>query len=348
MTTGTRGAELIDLPDEGSADDERWRELAHEAVEPNPFYEPGVVRAASRHLGMSAPALLVTGNGHGWDACVPVVPRAGRLESWRYVHRFLGTPLVRRDCVEQGVEGLVRGIGARSMLFLHLMAADGPVREALQPFGPVGFAARDRATVRRRARDDYLRSTLRPDTYRELRRQSRQLTEQLGPVELVDRAGDADAPHDFLMLESAGWKGRTGTALAAAGHGAFFVAVCAAFAGDGRLQLVTLRAGEHTLAMGCHLIAGDGIFAFKIAYDEAFRRFSPGIQLEARVPGLLHHHPAARWVDSCAASDNHMINRLWPDRRRVEHVLVPAPTAVGRLARFGVGRAVSWRARRAA
>ena len=50
------------------------------------------------------------------------------------------------------------------------------------------------------------------------------------------------------------------------------------FRAAGRLQLLALTAGERTAALKCNLLAGDEVFCFKIAYDEAYARFSPGVQ----------------------------------------------------------------------
>ena len=34
--------------------------------------------------------------------------------------------------------------------------------------------------------------------------------------------------------------------------------------------------------MKCNVLSGDAVFCFKIAHDETFARFSPGVQLELR------------------------------------------------------------------
>src|SRR3712207_8273461 len=37
----------------------------------------------------------------------------------------------------------------------------------------------------------------------------------------------------------------------------------------------------------------------------------------------IFHGTSSTWSDSCAAPDNEMINRLWPDRRSLATLLVP-------------------------
>lgn len=333
------------VPDAGSPDDARWRELAEAAAEPNPFYEPAFVRPAVAHLGAGTPALLVVGRDR-WKACLPVSCRPGLVESWRHDYRFLGTPLIHRDHVDEGVTGLVRRPGTPSLLVLHQLAADGPVRRAIDRWSPFGLGVQERAAAWQRPEDDYRPSTLSSASQREMRRQTRKLTADLGPLEIVDRADDPTAVDDFLALESAGWKGRLGTALASAGHGPFFRELCAGFAAEGRMYLPEARSGGHRLAMSCNFRAGDGMFTFKLAFDEDYRRYAPGVRLEEQMPSVMHADPRTHWLDSCAAPDNDMINRLWPDRRRLEHVLVPPPNRTGRLALLALRPAVRWRAGR--
>lgn len=67
--------------------------------------------------------------------------------------------------------------------------------------------------------------------------------------------------------------------------------------------------------MKCNLRAGDRLFCFKIAFDEQWTGFSPGILLELANIELFHADARLMWMASCADPSNEMINRLWPDRR---------------------------------
>src|SRR3954447_21299364 len=159
-----------------------------------------------------------------------------------------------------------------------------------------------------------------------MRRLRRRLSEQLGaPLETVDRPDDPEAVRRFLELEASTWKGRDGGAMLSNGrHARFFAEICERFSRAGRLELLELGAGSKTVAMKCNLVADPGIFCFKICHDEAFARFSPGIQLE--LSNIDHFHEGeAHWMDSCAAPNNQMINRLWPDRRRIATLILGRP-----------------------
>ncbi len=59
----------------------------------------------------------------------------------------------------------------------------------------------------------------------------------------------------------------------------FFRTVCRSFRELGRLHLLSLEANGERVAMACNVRAGEGIFCLKIAFDERWRRYSPGAQL---------------------------------------------------------------------
>ena len=74
-----------------------------------------------------------------------------------------------------------------------------------------------------------------------------------------------------------GWKGEAGTAFAAdASHSRFFAEMCRGFARQGRVEMMALRCAGRTLAMATLLAARDSRYAFKMAFDEEFRKQSPG------------------------------------------------------------------------
>ena len=112
------------------------------------------------------------------------------------------------------------------------------------------------------------------------------------------------------------------------------------------MHLLSLEADGQRVAMACNLCAGDGIFCVKIAFDERWRRYSPGAQL------VLDHvswfdGQDETWMDSCVQPDNELVNRLWPDSRGIATVAIPADSAGGRMARAAITGAVRLRGRRA-
>ena len=81
------------------------------------------------------------------------------------------------------------------------------------------------------------------------------------------------------------------------------------------------------------ILAGDGGYAFKTAYDEAFSRFSPGIIAEVDRIRALHELPELQWMDSFTADGNVVLNRLWNQRVKIQGLTL----ATGPLGKLALG-----------
>jgi CelD/BcsL family acetyltransferase involved in cellulose biosynthesis len=318
----------------GARDLGAWSDLAANALEPNPFFEPQALVPAAALYGDVDLGLIEAGG-----RLIGVLPlrRSRRwrrvpgscLALWRHPDCYLGTPLLSPDAPEAAIGALIDSADAGLVAF-EWIGAGGPVEAAVRSAADdrgltaIRYEEFERATLRRRDEPTYLADKLSKGRARELRRHRRQLSETLGGrVEVHDRTGDHDATEGFLRAEAAGWKGQEGTHFAGSPeYTAFFRETCERFARAGRLQFLVLSCGGTDIAWKVNFVAGDAVFCFKIAYDTAFARYSPGVQLELDFVDLFHGAPFA-WSDSCAAPDNAMINRLWPDRRSLATLLVP-------------------------
>jgi hypothetical protein len=251
--------------------------------------------------------------------------------------------LVARGGVRVATAALLGGVaGSPGSFFtaLECLVEDGPFFDAIAPalsdagLSSLRFDQSQRAFLTRRDECDYLEQAMDAHHRRGLRAQWRRLTDELGQEpEVVDRAGDPDAVQELIALEGRSYLAARGTVLQSnPAQARFFVEMCAAFAARDRLQLLALQAGDRTIAMKCNILADSGTFFLKVAYDESYRRFSPGIQLETRMFALFHERPQARWMDSCAFPDNNTWNKLLPERRSLVTVTVLAPTLRARAA----------------
>lgn len=123
----------------------------------------------------------------------------------------------------------------------------------------------------------YLRRAL-SQGYKKRMQQHRQL-EKAGTLTYQRHRGtDAVAAlEEFLRLEAAGWKGRSGTALAALPrHDAYIREIIRNFAANDAARVDLLRLDDEPIAGGLLLdLAGQSHF-LKIAYDEGKARLSPG------------------------------------------------------------------------
>jgi CelD/BcsL family acetyltransferase involved in cellulose biosynthesis len=336
-----------------------WEDLAATAIEPNVFYEAWMLLPALRAYGGGRPltVVLVYAEGlpqaRGRPLLCGLYPlerqrrlqgRCVVLRSWQYAHCYLGVPLVRagfgHECLRALFAWLAADRHGAALLSCAGITADGAfyplLLEALQAQGRTSFVAESyaRALLRPGGGEEYLRAVLSGDKRKKLRRAEERLAEA-GPVRYATLPGEADLElwlAEFLRLEASGWKGREGTALASRpADRDFFLAVARAAFRRGRLRMLALYAGERLIAQQCDFLAGDGAFAFKVAFDEAYARYSPGVLLEVENVRRIHARPEIRWMDSCTVGGASLVKQLWADRRVIQDVLVETGRAPGAL-----------------
>lgn len=329
-----------------------WELLAAEALEPNVFYEPWMLLPAWRCFGAERDIRVVlvfrsepSGPPGSTTLCgVFPLERERRyrelpvdvLRLWKHQHCFLSTPLLRANDAAETLtaffDWLTSDRSLPSLIEFQYVSSDGPFsqlfvdelnRRELLSFVAERFT---RALFRPTAGGmDYVGGALSGKRRKELRRQANRLSEQ-GRVEYLELTprGDASAwIQDFLRLEARGWKGEDGGALAAddATREYFTTVAAEAFRRD-RLMMLALTLDGRPIAQKCNFLAAPGSFAYKIAYDEHYAGYSPGVQLEIENIRRLAERPQITWMDSCAVSNHSMATRLWTERRTIQTVLV--------------------------
>ncbi len=335
--------------------DRPWQALATRASEPNAFCESWFLRASAAHLPLPENGkIIAVWRGPELLGLMPlfVARRYGRVplahvQNWLHYHCFLGTPLIRSGSEEAFWHAALDALDAArwAPAFLHLtgLVANGPVCAALSRVRRTDIVYRSMRAL--------LESPLSPTAYFEthVRKKKRK---EIG--RLQSRLRDhgvvafehlsADGPVDdwtsaFLTLEASGWKGRAGTALGEdpATRAFFAAAVRGAFAAR-KLDMLRLTLDGTPIAMLVNFIAAPGSFSFKIAFDEAYARFSPGVLIQLENLDILSRQDIA-WMDSCASEDHPMINSLWAERREIVRVTVPLRGA-GRRSVFGIARSL--------
>lgn len=323
---------------------EAWDRLATGAAEVNVFAERWFVMAAVHHLESEGdPHLLQIWEGEGVDArLIALLPLVisrhyGRLPvrhvtNWRHYQSFLGTPLIaagrERDAWRAMLDALGRTRWARNFLHVEGLVENGPVHRGLIAAGhPCETVHRiERAMLASRLSPEaYYEQAVRKKKRKELKRLSARL-EELGEVRVQRLASPEElAPWTdaFLALERAGWKGRDGAALANTPQTeAFFREAVAGAHAAGRLEMLRLDCDGRPIAMLVNFLAAPGSFSFKIAFDEDYARFSPGVLIQIENYRILER-PEIAWMDSCAVQDHPMINSLWTERRAIVRVTTP-------------------------
>jgi CelD/BcsL family acetyltransferase involved in cellulose biosynthesis len=321
-----------------------WRELAADAAEPNIFYDPAFALAAAPLLGADILAGLVWSDSTQQQLVgffpVKIDRRYGVpipvLIGWTHPYAPLGTPLVRRDLAEPVIAAWLDHVAhdpnLPDLMLMRLLAMDGPFAAALDTVR----ASRD---CKARYFDQQQRAMLMPDGDRakyidaamgrkkrkELRRQMRRL-QDIGVVRWSKTNGAAEAAsalEDFLVLEAGGWKGRAGTAAAGSDDlRAFMSSAVSGLVAEGKGAIYRLLIDERAIAALILLKEGSVSWCWKIAYDEAFARYSPGVLLALTVTEGLLADPMLAYADSCATAGHPMIDHIWRERRTLADQLI--------------------------
>jgi CelD/BcsL family acetyltransferase involved in cellulose biosynthesis len=324
---------------------EAWQSLSENAIEANFFYEPVALLPAIEAFGAGADlyfALIY--------ATDPLRPSGAKilcgflpmqfsprykqmpvsvLRLWKHPYCFLCTPLLRtgqeRETLSAFFDWLESAECPAKLMEFSSITGDGWFRKLLVDEG------NQRASCSF-TEDLYNRALFRPDSpegisgrhKKELRRQQNRLAEK-GRLEYVMLKEAAELEgwlQEFLLLEAGGWKGQQGSAFASSETGRrFFEATAKQAFAKNQLMLLALRLDGKAIAMKCNFLSRRGAFAFKIAFDEAFARYSPGVLLELENMRRVKDLPEIAWMDSCAVSEHFMINRLWTERRTIETLL---------------------------
>jgi hypothetical protein len=257
------------------------------------------------------------------------------LSLWRYVHCYLGTPLLHAAYARETLTAFLDFLAAdrlgAALLEWTWIAGEGPFHRLLVEL----LAERrcpslieetySRALLEPRASARaYLEEVLSGERRRRLRKHEERLREQ-GELEYAVLEPDGDVTtwlEDFLRLEASGWKGREGTALQCnEADRNFFLSIMGEAFRRGQLTMMALRLKGQPIAMLSDLCSGSGSFLFKLSFDESFAAFSPGALLELEKIRRFHEQTEVRWSDSCNAPGPALLKDLWADRRPIETIL---------------------------
>ena len=333
-----------------------WEDLAEAAIEPNVFYEHWMLLPALQAFAGDRDVSVVLVLIH--DQHRPEAPpklgglfplervrnfrglKVSALSLWQHVHCYLCTPLLRADtageCMVELFRWLQSGEARVSLLELGCIYGDGSFHKKLvdlsNELGLLSWVTdihtRGLWITGDDARTDP-ESGLSGDLRRRLRRKVRRLCER-GHVEHLALSAEDDVGRwidEFLRIEASGWKGLGATALACSESGRrYFREVATSAFNRGRLLMLGINFDGRPIARRCAFVAGEGSFAFKTAYDEEFADFSPGAMLELDSIRQLGALPGVRWMDSCAAPDNLLINRLTNDRKTIQTLAIGGGT----------------------
>jgi hypothetical protein len=326
-------------------------ELATATGGTNIFFEPEMLAAAMDRIGDCEKQLLALweedgGRRHARTALILTpahggLPPVRMMRVWSHPFGPLSLPLVSREATGQSCARFAELLVQSDLLGDDVLVfRDFPVEE---PAGMELVSAFRAAGLRLAWTGEYERACLRPlppdprqpaigrtaarlptKRRKELARQLRRLGET-GVLEF-ERASEFHEVmlrfEEFLLLEARSWKGREGTSFHDIRRTASFARQSVAALSDrGRCSLYSLRLDGKAVASLIVLRSGGHWYPWKIAFDEAYGAYSPGVQLILRVSDEMLADPDFEFADSLAA-ETAWITRHWPDRMRLATLAV--------------------------
>lgn len=331
---GRLGVQMRRHADLTATDHKRWADLSTAAGAANIFAQHWFMDAALRHAASARDIRLaiVSGDDGAWHGVLPLAreSRFGRWpaanwQTWSATNQFLGFPLVRPDAASHFWSALFCHLdsrpGGEMLIHCRKFARDDPVCAAL--IAHCKTSGRGFRMFGRFDRPAHISgSDAAPDGKKlaRLRGLRRRLERDHGPVsvKMLDMGADPAGWIDgFLALEKLGWKGREGSALACAPETeGLFREVITKGQHQGQARLAALMVGGRAVAMSSWFVSGNHGVGFKMAFDEEFRSYAPGLLLMREVAESVGQNPAMHF-DTCAPTAGGCGQPLWNGSRTI-------------------------------
>jgi CelD/BcsL family acetyltransferase involved in cellulose biosynthesis len=333
-----------------------WSDLANHASESNTFYEPVFFKAATGHLKQEGQWRIIVvqdSESHELLGFFPFLLQKGpcglhRLSLWKSEMNYLTTPLIRDGCERSVWRIVMEHVKCMSpridLVEFPMNVASGRVHQELHSLirddllTTYQYDHFSRAELRiGHNYDQYLKQVIGGHHLRGYRRMRRRL-DGFGQIEfrLTTDLGHSNCwTNWFLELEARSWKGDEETAMQQSSEEErFFRELVSQGLKQECLEMVGLFLDGEPIAMAVTLVSSQGKFAYKIAFDENYKKYSPGVLLQLHLTQKFLEEKKDQWIDSCAVPSHPMINRLWSERRSIQHLVV----STGRpLANFVLG-----------
>ena len=313
-----------------------WSDLVQRAS-PNPFMNPaGLMAAEATDFAIvrvllawnvdDEPCRLVGAWALQWRRVGGLLPAI--LQALPHDYAFQSTPVVDPHYIDQVIPAFLNAIeqnpGLPNAVTLRSFDGESQAYTALKA-ALVGTGG-ELVEVKRFARPVVTQAfgVKRSGSTRKKLRQDWNRLSALGEVEIVnDRSpeGVAAAFEIFLALEAASWKGAEGTAVACDPFDAAFTRrMVQELAARGDASVAVLQVDGRPIAAQVLMYCGATAYTWKIGYDAAFGKFSPGALLVDRITEELFA-AGIQAIDSCSA-ENTFMSQLWSGRRTMVDMVI--------------------------
>lgn len=318
----------------------QWSDLAQHAIEKNIFLYPWFIIPSLPLLAKHTPQIVTIYAGDLLIGLLMVRSDFGYAKLPLYFARtalhheqYLATPLVRQGYAAQFASGLCAWLDDRpsrdSFLMLSWVTGNSEIQDAIlatcadQQRQCAEFNRFERAAIGPVQPNIALakaESLLSSNRRKSLMR-SRKSLSALGAlsIEKLSRQEQvADWLDDFLTMENSGWKRENRSSiLSSADETALYRQMVASAFDQGHLHFFRLCLAGKAIAYTLDIIALPHAYCLKSAFDQAYKKYAPGVLMEFETLQYYYQHGDFDLVDSCTAPDNAMLNSLWPDRKPI-------------------------------
>jgi hypothetical protein len=298
---------------------------------PNSFNQPLWTRAITAQLGG---ALSISVPPTGLDRLTATLRKRSLpiayFDSWITPLSSSGLPITATPPDKAQVHALLEA-AEKPILFRNL-PTDHPTTEALLKTASHVhvFNRWERAVLHLRGSfEDWLQGNFDHKRRKELKRLRNRLAEQGELESLSLKPGAPLAPFQsaFLSLEAQSWKGARGTAIQSDPKAEKALADGLARMHEaGLLKFWQINLDGKAIASLFALIDDGEVTLGKIAYDQEFAKYSPGVLVILDATEDLLTSGDFDLADSNAMPGHPMIDRIWRDRRECIDVLLAGPS----------------------
>ncbi len=180
--------------------------------------------------------------------------------------------------------------------------------------------------------DEYWKSR-KKDMKENVDRRLRRLNEQSISIQLLEnqeKSKMAACLQEYSRLESTGWKGKAGTAVSSSNiQGHFYQALLEIFSETQETIIFELIFNHQVVASQLALQRDENLFFLKMAYDENFKKFSPGFLLRKMILERLYHEEKIKKVEFYGRARKGWTDKWTEEFRSMFHMNFYRNTLVG-------------------
>ena len=314
-----------------------WESLARQTIVSNPFYEHWNLVPALENLEPSADVEIVTAwRGKQLVGLFPLcystrLPFFTVASVWKHDECYCTSPLVADKKIWSELLPLLC-----EERRVHMLINTTQIHKALEPAKALHLTKRSyfRAALDATKSYDSMAEAWprkRRKEWRRLLRKSLE-TDQAAYQTAQSKKDCSEAFERYTQIESQGWKGRAGTAIAQDPHKLnYYRTMIKQGCELGQVETQLLMIQGEAIAASIRLIRGKNAFEVKTSYCENHRKLAPGVLLEILnmqqlAAGNLH------FADSCTQAGNKVMEALWNDKVAVYNSVYFGPNVLSKLA----------------